>query len=132
MNGNTFELIGRVNYLNLKALPNGNTVTRVLLSIKRYKSEEYDTYPVTFFGETSESVAGKIAKGDYIHVSGRLNVDKFKTKAGSDVEALSLIGNSYEKVTFDKEQKKFVIVLDSPDAVAPKEEQLNMVEELLG
>ena len=129
MNGNIFELIGRVNYLNLKALSNGNTVTRVLLSIKRYKSEEYDTFPITFFGEVSESVADKVAKGDYIHVTGRLNVDKFKNKEGKDVEALSLIANSYEKVTFDKEAKKFVAI---DGDVAPKSEQLNMVEELLG
>lgn len=130
MNGNIFELIGRVNYLNLKSLSNGNTLTRVLLSIKKYKSDEYDTFPVTFFGEASESVADKVTKGDYIHVTGRLNLDKFKDKNGKDVESISLIANSYEKVTFDKEQKQFVAIDCS--GIAPKNEQLSMVEELLG
>ena len=130
MNGNTFELIGRVNYLNLKSLSSGSTLTRILLSIKRYKSDEYDTFPITFFGELAESVADKVTKGDYIHVTGRLNIDKFKTKTGQDVESLALIANSYEKVTFDKEQKQFVVI--DGEAIAPKNEQLSMVEELLG
>ena len=129
MNGNTFELIGRVNYLNLKALNNGNTLTRVLLSIKRYKSEEYDTFPVTFFGETSEDIADKIKKGDYIHVTGRLNLDKFKSKDGKDVESISLIGNSYEKITFDRDKKEFVVVEGD---IAPKATQQTLVEEMFG
>lgn len=129
MNGNTFELIGRVNYLNLKALNNGNTLTRVLLSIKRYKSEEYDTFPVTFFGETSEDIADKIKKGDYIHVTGRLNLDKFKSKDGRDVETISLIGNSYEKITFDRDKKEFVVVEGD---IAPKATQQTLVEEMFG
>ena len=130
MESNSFELIGRVNYVNLKSLSNGNTLTRVLLSIKRYKSEEYDTFPITFFAEVSQDAANRLKKGDYINVVGRLNLDKFKNKEGKDVESISLIGYSFIKVTFDKDQKRFVEVEDN--AVAPKSEQLNMVEELLG
>jgi single-stranded DNA-binding protein len=130
MESNSFELIGRVNYVNLKSLSNGNSLTRVLLSIKRYKSEEYDTFPITFFAEVSQDAANRLKKGDYINVVGRLNLDKFKNKEGKDVESISLIGYSFIKVTFDKDQKRFVEVEDN--AVAPKSEQLNMVEELLG
>ena len=132
MNGNTFELLGRVNYVNIKYTENAKPITRVLMAIKRYKSEEYDTYPITFFGEIAEAVSEKVkAKEDYIHVTGRIAVDKYKTKDGKDVEQLSLIGNSYEKVTFDKTKKQFVAVegQGEPDS---KSEQKQLLEDLFG
>ena len=56
MNGNVFELLGRVNYVNIKYVESGKAITRVLISIKRYKSEEYDTFPITFFGDMAEAI----------------------------------------------------------------------------
>lgn len=130
MNGNIFELLGRVNYVNIKYTENAKAITRVLISIKRYKSEEYDTYPITFFGEIAEAVAEKVkAKEDYIHVTGRIGVDKYKSKDGRDVEQLSLIGNTYEKVTFNKTKKQFVAVEGQGE---PQSEQQNMLEEMFG
>lgn len=132
MNGNIFELLGRVNYVNIKYAEKGKAITRVLISIKRYKSEEYDTFPITFFGDLAESVGEHVkAKEDYIHVTGRINVDKYKTKDGRDVEQLSLIGNSYEKVTFDKSKKQFVAV-EGQGEPAPKSEQQQLLEDMFG
>lgn len=130
MNGNTFELLGRVNYVNIKYSEGGKAITRVLLSIKRYKSEEYDTFPITFFGEVAEAVGEKVkAKEDYIYVKGRLGVDKYKTKDGRDVEQLSLIGNDYNKVTFDKTKKQFVVT-DAGEE--PGSEQQKLLEDMFG
>ncbi len=130
MNGNVFELLGRVNYVNIKYVESGKAITRVLISIKRYKSEEYDTFPITFFGDMAEAVGEKVkAKEDYIHVTGRINVDKYKTKDGKDVEQLSLIGNSFEKVTFDKTKKQFVAVEEQD---TPKTEQQQLLEDMFG
>lgn len=130
MNGNVFELLGRVNYVNIKYVESGKAITRVLISIKRYKSEEYDTFPITFFGDMAEAVGEKVkAKEDYIHVTGRINVDKYKTKDGKDVEQLSLIGNSFEKVTFDKSKKRFVAVEGQS---TPKTEQQQLLEDMFG
>ena len=130
MNGNVFELLGRVNYVNIKYVESGKAITRVLISIKRYKSEEYDTFPITFFGDMAEAVGEKVkAKEDYIHVTGRINVDKYKTKDGKDVEQLSLIGNSFEKVTFDKSKKQFVAVEEQS---TPKTEQQQLLEDMFG
>lgn len=130
MNGNTFELLGRVNYVNIKYTEGGKAITRVLISIKRYKSEEYDTFPITFFGEVAEAVGEKVkAKEDYIYVKGRLGVDKYKTKDGRDVEQLSLIGNEYNKVTFDKTKKQFVVT-DAGEE--PKTEQQQLLEDMFG
>jgi len=130
MNGNTFELLGRVNYVNIKYTENAKAITRVLIAIKRYKSEEYDTYPITFFGDVAEAVGEKIkAKEDYIHVTGRIGVDKYKSKDGRDVEQLSLIGNTYEKVTFDKTKKQFVTVEGKG---TPEAEQTKLLEDMFG
>lgn len=112
INGNTFELIGRCNYLDLKTLDNGKTYTRICVS-KKGRDENYLSFWVTFFGDSSEEVAGSIQKGDYIHVTGKLDVDKYTNKEGKNIENLKLIGFTAERVTYDTDKKEFVVITPS-------------------
>ena len=107
INGNTCELIGRCNYVDFKSLENGKTYTRVCLS-KKAKDDNYNAFWITFFGDTSEKVAEKIQKGDYIHVAGKLDIDKYTSKEGKQVEAIKLIGFDAQKVSYDQNKKEFV------------------------
>lgn len=132
MNGNLFELVGKVNYINIKYLPSGKSVTRVLLGKKRYNSEDYDSYAVTFFGDLSEQVGEQVVKGDYIFIEGRLTIEKYKSKDGKNVENIALIGNSFQKVTYDTEKKAYVATEQTATKDASKSEQRKLAEDLFG
>lgn len=110
---NNFELIGRVNYINIKYTDSGKCYTRVLLS-KRRGEDDYITFPVTFFnnknGNVAEEISDAVEKGNYIRARGKLDISKFKAKDGTDVERIDLIGFEFALVEYDKEQGKYVEV----------------------
>ena len=112
MQPNNFELIGRVNWFETKVLNSGNYMTKVLLSKKKNK-EEYESFQVTFFDNATEktamNLADSIAKGDYIHCSGKLSMNKY-TLAEKERTEIQLVGYSWVKVTYDESKKQYVAV----------------------
>lgn len=114
---NEFKIIGRVNFIEFKTFESGLCLTRVLLS-KKVK-EEYQTYPITFFNtkdyECAFEIADKIKKGDYIKATGKLNINKFKTKTGQDVENIELIGFGFKKVVYSESEGKYIEAIDEVD-----------------
>ena len=110
MNSNAFELTGRVSFVDFKSLESGNTKTRVLISKKGRKEGEYETYPITFFGETAEKVFSNIKKGDSLYAKGKLGYNKFVDKAGNSREQIELVGFDFVKVEYDAKANKYVPV----------------------
>lgn len=108
MNSNTFELTGRVSFIDIKAFQSGAFATRVLISKKGRKEGEYETYPITFFNEKAEAIGEAIKKGDSVNIVGRLSYNKFVDKAGNQREQIELIGFDFTKVVYDEKEKKYV------------------------
>lgn len=108
---NNFEIIGRVNFIDIKYLESGKVYTRVLISEKQ-KDDTFSTFPITFFNTKSENTAEKIAetcqKGDYIKAKGKMNVDKFTDKFGQNREQISLMGFEFNKVVWSDAEKKYI------------------------
>ena len=119
MEANKFELTARVNYVNIEYKESGTIITRVLLSKKGKGENEYDTYPVNFFGKTAEEFAEAIKKGDTVNITGRISISKY-TKDDKKIERLDLIGFEFIKVAYDEKEKKYVPV--ETTAQAPKTE----------
>lgn len=109
-NSNRFEITGRVGYVKLTALSNGNSMIRVLISKKSRKEGEYDTYGINFFGDVAEQIAQMIQKGDTINAVGRIDYNKYKDKLGNEREELRLVGNEYTKVVYDESKRDYVAV----------------------
>ncbi len=107
MNSNTFELIGRVNFIDIKYTEKGSTYTRVLLS-KKAKDDNYDTFPITLFGDKAEAISESIKKGDTVYITGKLGVNRYKDKAGNNVEKMELTGYEFKKVVYDTDKKQYV------------------------
>lgn len=112
MNSNNFELIGKVNFIDFKILNSGIHINKILLGIFLGKDKDgnknYDSCNIIFFGETADLFADSIKKGDYVHISGRINLNKYTTKEGKDVKETQLIGNDFLKVGYDSSAKEFV------------------------
>lgn len=118
MNSNKFELIGNVNYLDVKVSEKkGSFITKALLGIYLGKDSsgnaQYDSVELTMFGDIAERFGNDIKKKDAIHVEGRINVNKYTNKEGKEVKAYQFVVNSFEKVTYDKDKKEFVAESDS-------------------
>jgi single-stranded DNA-binding protein len=110
MQANNFELIGRVNWIETKMLNSGNFMTKVLISKKKNK-EDFESFGVTFFDTATDKVAENLGeyveKGDYIHCTGKLSMNKY-TLAGKERTETQLIGYAWDKVTYDENKKQYV------------------------
>jgi single-stranded DNA-binding protein len=118
MNSNKFELIGNVNYLDIKVSEKkGSFITKALLGIYLGKDKEgntqYDSVELTMFGDIAERFGEDIKKKDAVYVEGRINVNKYTNKDGKEVKTYQFVVNSFKKVTFDKDKKEFVAESDS-------------------
>jgi single-stranded DNA-binding protein len=118
MNSNKFELIGKVNYVDVKASEkSGNVVTKVLLGIYLGKDKDgnaqYDSLEITMFGDVAEKFGDDVQKGDSVYVEGRISINKYTNKEGKEVKSCQFIANSYKKVSYDKDKKEFVVSGDS-------------------
>ena len=120
MEANKFELIGRVNHLEMKYLETGTIITRILLGKKGKNENEFDTFGINIFGKTAEEFAEKLKKGDYAHISGKVAVNKYTSKEGKTVERLELIGFDFSKVTYDTDAKRYVIANDNDTPLIEK------------
>lgn len=111
MESNSFELIGRSNYVDIQYKETGTIVTRTLIGKKRKNEEEFDSYGITLFGDIAEEFAEKVKKGDYVHVKGRISVNKY-TKDGKTVEKLELVAYDFKKVKYDVDSKQYIVLED--------------------
>ena len=119
---NRFSLAGRIGYIDMKWTDTGKPRTTINIGVKKNK-DEYDNFFITFFNNKNRNLAEELAedvkKGDYIRVSGSLNVNKFQGK-----ETIQCTGWGYKHVEFDKEAKKFVDVdKEEETKQTPKEEK---------
>lgn len=108
MEANKFELIGRVNHIEMKYFDNGTVLTRTLIGKKGKEEGEFDTFGVNLFGKTAEGFGNDVKKGDYVYITGRVSVNKYTNKEGKTQERLELIGFEFKKVKFDVDAKKYV------------------------
>ena len=111
MKTNNFELIGKVNFVDVKMLDSGSYLTKILLGIylgKKDGATNYDSINITFFGETAEKFAETIKKGDQIYIDGRISVNKYTNKEGKEVKDIQFIGNDFFLVEYDKELKEYL------------------------
>lgn len=107
MNSNTFELIGRVNFLDVKYSKTGIAIGTVLLSKKA--KENYQSFELTIFADDAELLGNKIKKGDYIHVEGYLNPQEYVDKENKKQKKMQLVIQKFNKVTYDETAKKYVV-----------------------
>lgn len=121
MESNSFELIGRVNYVDIQFKETGTIVTRTLLGKKRKNEEVFDSFAVTIFGDLAENYAEVVKKGDYVYIKGRISVNKY-TKDGKEVEKLELVGYDFEKVTYDVDAKQYIVSDDKAQSDDAKKE----------
>jgi single-stranded DNA-binding protein len=106
MQSNYFELIGRVNFLDIKYSKTGLAVLTVLLSKKA--KEAYQSFELTAFAETAEKLGNEVKKGDYIRVIGYLNPQEYIDKNDTKQKKMQLAIQKFEKVTYDEKQKQYV------------------------
>jgi primosomal replication protein N len=105
MNGNLFELTGRVNYIKFDYAKTGNAYCRVLMSKKSNRENEYNTFPVVFFGPNAEAFAKNVDKGDTVNVKGMLSSEEDTTT--KTITPL-LIGLEAITVVYDESARQYV------------------------
>lgn len=118
MNSNKFELIGNVNYLDIKVSEKkGSFITKALLGIYLGKDKDgkaqYDSIELTMFGDIAEKFGEEIKKKDAVYVDGRIGINKYTNKDGKEIKTYQFIVNSFKKVSFDKDKKEFIADSDS-------------------
>ncbi len=84
---NQVTLLGRVGAApELRSTKNGTAVVQLRLATDRYSKNggqpETDWYTVVCWGKTAEAVDRHVAKGDRVHVSGRLQQHSWQTESG--------------------------------------------------
>ena len=85
---NHVTLLGRIGAdPDLRSTKSGTAVVRLRLATDRYSKSadgqsETDWHSVVVWGKTAEAVARCVAKGDRVHVTGRLQQHSWQTDAG--------------------------------------------------
>lgn len=108
-----FELMGRVNWSEIKYNDNGKAFARALIGEKKSNKEGYNTFPVTIFNTSKRNAAedfvNTIKKGDYVKVTGMLNMNTWTDKVSNkEVSKLELIAFNFTPMVFDESVGKFV------------------------
>lgn len=106
MNGNKFEIIGRLNHIEWKALDSGMVICRLLLS-KKVKDDVYESFPVTLFNESAQACE-KYEKGCYVYATGKMQINKFTDKNGNNREEIRLIAFESKMVKYDEASRGYV------------------------
>lgn len=113
MKRNEFELIGRLNYVEVKTSSNGNRYARILLSKKGKGQDEtgkdvYHTYPIVFFGDVVENIEKNFSKGLYVHVVGYLMPNVYNGR-----EEMRLNGQEISAVAYNESIRDYEVVSTS-------------------
>ena len=81
---NSFELLGRINWMDLISTESGSVITKIILAKKKPKSDEYESFPITFFNTRNDNTAERLAEeckvGDYIRLKGQLGITNMHQK----------------------------------------------------
>ena len=107
MEQNKFEITGRCNYVDVKYNNDGFCIVRTAISKKNKRTDEYDSFFITFLGDNAESYATKIKKGDVVNIVGYLEVNKYK-KDGKEISSINIVGKEFTKAKFDEKKKCYV------------------------
>lgn len=105
MEANKAELIGRINYKDIKETTN-TKVVKFLVS-RKIRDNEYVSFPVTMFGDDGVKAYQSVEKGDYGHFIGRLTISSF-VKDDKKIDKMEFIATSGEKVEYDTDKKDYV------------------------
>lgn len=113
MYNNSFELIGRIGWKELKYSENGTAIATINLGVKN--KDAYQNFFIKFLNSTNSAnrTAEKLVEsqevGSYIRVKGALSLDKY-TPTGSvkTVEKVSLLGWGFCPVKWSEEEKRFI------------------------
>ncbi len=91
---NHVNLLGRVGAdPELRSTKNGTAVVQLRLATDRYSKNgpaETDWHTVVVWGKTAEAVARYVAKGDRVHVTGRLQLHGWQTDSGERRSAVEV------------------------------------------
>lgn len=113
MNGNKFEIIGRLNHIEWKYLESGMCILRLLLS-KKVKDDEYESFAVTLFNDSAQACE-HFEKGNYVYATGKMQVNKFTDKNGNKREELRLVGFEAKVVKYDEASRAYVELNATPE-----------------
>lgn len=108
---NNFELMGKLNWSEIKFIDSGKVLTRALLGVKRGQ-DDWQSYPITIFNTKTKKTAEEFAevkKGTYVKVTGKLDLNTWTDKVTQkELSRIELIGFDFVEMTFDENQKRFV------------------------
>lgn len=122
---NMFELIGRVSWIDFKALDNGMCITKCCIGQKTAKKDNegkniWNNFFVSFI-DSPDAKNGlacafreKVKVEEYVHIKGVLNIDRFipkNTTDGKKIENISLIGRTFCAVKWDEFEKRYIDVV---------------------
>ena len=105
MEANKVELIGRINYKNIEEKTN-TKVARFLVS-RKFREDEYVSFPVTMFGDEAVKAYQALEKGNYGHFIGRLTMNSY-VKDEKKIDKMEFIATFGEKVEYDIKKKDYV------------------------
>ena len=110
---NSFELLGRINWIKIQYTESGTCYTKIILGKKKPNSDDYEGFPITFFNTRNDNTAERLAEqckvGDYIRIKGKLGINRFAAKNADKVqEKIDLTGWTFTQVAWDSELNKYV------------------------
>lgn len=79
----------------IRQTKSGKTMTRFSVASSQKKGEEYETtwVEVLCFNEMADMCAEKLRKGDRVVVNGKMNLDKYEKKDGTQGASLALLAD---------------------------------------
>ena len=112
---NSFEILGRINWLEIKYNEKGTCFTKIILAKKKPKVDEYESFPITFFNTKKDNTAERLAEnlkvGNYVRVKGKLGINKYAPKDATKIqEKIELTGWAFTQVAWNNEENKYVDV----------------------
>ena len=108
---NKVFLAGTVHQPAVTETFNNFTKTILVIECKEYFNKngcvdyKLNLVPIEFFGNNQKMAEG-LKKNDFITVQGRVAVRSYKSKAGSDITIMSIIGEYVEIVNKSQETKQ--------------------------
>ena len=105
MEQNKFEIIGRINHIEINDYKNCK-VAKMAVS-KRIREDEYVSYWVTMFNDDAVHVYSTLKKGDSAYFTGKLSISKFVVDEKT-IEKVDLIATDFKKVKYDTDKKQYV------------------------
>ena len=108
MEQNKVELIGRINYKEIKE---HKTCKIVKFSVgKQIREKEWVSFWLTMFNEEGEKAYKLFEKGDYGYFTGKLSVNTY-VKNEKPVNSLEFLAYDAKKVKYDTDKKEYVEVV---------------------